>query len=85
MTINEINSLLFAKAGTKVKLTIFQGNREKEYKEYTLKSEPFTMYIMGLTPEQVKKSYNWDKAYYEPEFREQLGLPPEQREERKSN
>ncbi|MBD1804087.1 pentapeptide repeat-containing protein [Microcoleus sp. FACHB-SPT15] len=31
----------------------------------------------NLTPEQVKVAENWDKAIYDPDFREQLGLPPE--------
>jgi uncharacterized protein YjbI with pentapeptide repeats len=31
----------------------------------------------NIAPEQIKKAGNWDKAYYTPEFRKQLGLPPE--------
>ena len=30
---------------------------------------------------QVKKAKNWEKAYYDPEFREKLGLSPEQAED----
>jgi BTB/POZ domain-containing protein KCTD9 len=31
----------------------------------------------GLTPEQIKKAIYWQQACYDPEFRKQLGLPPE--------
>ncbi len=31
----------------------------------------------SLTPEQVQKAKNWEKAKYVEEFRAQLGLPPE--------
>lgn len=31
----------------------------------------------NLTPEQIKKAKNWQKACYDPEFRKKLGLPPE--------
>lgn len=30
-----------------------------------------------LTPERVKAAKNWDKAHYDVEFRQKLGLPPE--------
>ncbi len=33
--------------------------------------------LKGLAPEQIKKAKNWEKAKYDPEFRQQLGLPPE--------
>lgn len=33
----------------------------------------------NLTPEQIKKARNWKLAKYEPKFREQLGLSPEER------
>ncbi|MGB7378282.1 MAG: pentapeptide repeat-containing protein, partial [Rivularia sp. (in: cyanobacteria)] len=29
----------------------------------------------NITPKQIKKAKNWDKAIYSPEFRKQLGLP----------
>ncbi|MDJ0675141.1 MAG: pentapeptide repeat-containing protein [Calothrix sp. MO_167.B42] len=29
----------------------------------------------NLTPEQIKSGKNWEKAIYDPEFRQQLGLP----------
>lgn len=32
---------------------------------------------MNITPEQIKKAKNWEKAIYSPEFRKELGLPPE--------
>ncbi len=35
------------------------------------------MSVQGLTPEQVKEANNWEKADYDPEFRKQLGLPPQ--------
>ena len=31
-----------------------------------------------MLPEQIKRAKNWEKAYYDPEFREKLGLPPEE-------
>ncbi|GAB1544811.1 hypothetical protein NUACC21_74870 [Scytonema sp. NUACC21] len=34
----------------------------------------------NLTPEQVKKAENWEKAKYSEEFRAKLGLPPESSE-----
>ena len=33
--------------------------------------------VRGLTPEQVKKAVNWEKAYYDRHFRQQLGLAAE--------
>jgi uncharacterized protein YjbI with pentapeptide repeats len=38
-----------------------------------------------LTPEQVKSAKNWDKAHYDPTFREKLGLPPELPTNNKAN
>ncbi|HEY9829494.1 MAG TPA: pentapeptide repeat-containing protein [Stenomitos sp.] len=32
--------------------------------------------VKNLTPEQIKEARNWEKANYDPDFREQLGLPP---------
>lgn len=29
----------------------------------------------GITPEQVKKAKNWDKALYAPDFSKELGIP----------
>ncbi len=34
----------------------------------------------NLTPEQVKKAKNWEKAIYDKEFRKLLGLPPQSAE-----
>ncbi len=31
-------------------------------------------FVRGLTPSQVKKAKNWQKAKYDPEFRQELGL-----------
>ncbi|XWK86090.1 MAG: pentapeptide repeat-containing protein [Phormidium sp.] len=31
----------------------------------------------NLTPSQVKAARNWQKAYYDPKFRKELGLPPD--------
>lgn len=31
----------------------------------------------GLIPEQIKAAKNWQSACYDPDFRKQLGLPPE--------
>jgi Pentapeptide repeats (8 copies) len=36
----------------------------------------------GLTPEQVKQAKNWEKAFYDEEFCQELGLPPESKEHR---
>lgn len=33
---------------------------------------------LGLTPTQVKQALNWEHAYYDPEFAEQLGLSPQE-------
>ena len=35
------------------------------------------MSVQSLTPSQVKKAKNWQKAKYDLECREKLGLPPE--------
>ena len=32
----------------------------------------------NITPEQIKKAKNWEKAVYSPEFRKKLGLTPEE-------
>lgn len=32
---------------------------------------------IGINPNQVKAAENWEKAHYSPDFRQQLGLPPE--------
>ncbi len=77
----EINKLLFDKEGTEVTLTIQRYSRRKDY---VLVSDRFNM-SQGLTPEQVKKAKNWEKACYDLDFREQLGLPREQTEECKDN
>ncbi|RAM52597.1 MAG: hypothetical protein C6Y22_05280 [Hapalosiphonaceae cyanobacterium JJU2] len=37
--------------------------------------------VKNLTPEQVKAAQNWQQACYGLEFRETLGLPPENRKE----
>ncbi|MEM7556178.1 MAG: pentapeptide repeat-containing protein [Cyanobacteria bacterium P01_A01_bin.84] len=34
----------------------------------------------NITPEQIKQAKNWKKAIYSPEFRKELGLPPEKEE-----
>lgn len=31
----------------------------------------------NITPQQIKKSRNWKQACYDPDFRIELGLPPE--------
>ncbi len=86
MDIEVAHLLLFDKPGTKVTLTIKRGYGSNSLqKEYCLTSERFTMSVQGLTPEQVKPAGNWDRAYYEPEFRKQLGLPLESTEETESN
>jgi len=33
----------------------------------------------SLAPEQVKGALNWQEAYYSPDFRKELGLPPDNR------
>jgi hypothetical protein len=33
--------------------------------------------VKNLTPEQIKKAKNWEQARYDSDFRNQLGLPPE--------
>ncbi len=33
--------------------------------------------VKNLTPEQIKKAKNWEQAIYDSDFRNQLGLPPE--------
>lgn len=33
--------------------------------------------VLNLTVNQVKSAKNWELAIYEPNFRKQLGLPPE--------
>ncbi|BAY87930.1 pentapeptide repeat-containing protein (plasmid) [Calothrix parasitica NIES-267] len=38
----------------------------------------FTIETKNITPEQIKKAKNWEKAVYSPEFRKELGLPPEE-------
>ena len=32
----------------------------------------------GMVTKQIKEADNWEKAYYSPVFRQQLGLPPEE-------
>lgn len=32
---------------------------------------------IGLTPKQIQAAKGWEKAHYAPEFRKELGLPPE--------
>ena len=71
-------SLLFYEPGTKVTLTIERNNQEKDY---VLVSDRFTVSVRGLTPEQVKRAKNWEKACYDPDFRYQLGLSRAQTEE----
>ena len=72
MDIDEAKKLLFASAGSQVKLII---ERDDEEKEYSLNSDRFRMSVLGLTSEQVKGADNWQKADYDPEFRASLGLP----------
>lgn len=37
------------------------------------------------TADQIKLARNWEKAYYSPDFRKELGLPPEMSEAKKDN
>jgi hypothetical protein len=32
----------------------------------------------GIKPNQIQQAYCWQQAHYDPEFREELGLPPEE-------
>ncbi len=86
MDMEVVHLLLFDKPGTKVTLTIKQGlGSNSLQKEYCLTCERFMIPVQGLSPEQVKQANNWKKAHYEPEFRFQLGLPPESTEVTESN
>ncbi|MDJ0713899.1 MAG: pentapeptide repeat-containing protein [Prochloraceae cyanobacterium] len=78
INIDEANKLLFDKEGTEVTLTI---QRNDQQKDYVLVSDRFTISVQGLTPEQIKKAKNWEKAKYDPEFRQLL----ESTEETESN
>lgn len=40
--------------------------------------------VEDLTPEQIKAAKNWEKAYYNPEFRKLLGLPPDPAENQRA-
>lgn len=35
--------------------------------------------VLGLTKEQLQNTYGWEEADYDEDFRQQLGLPPEQK------
>jgi uncharacterized protein YjbI with pentapeptide repeats len=40
-------------------------------------SEVNFFYVKNLTPEQIKEAFGWEEASYDPDFRKQLGLPPQ--------
>ncbi|MDJ0717332.1 MAG: pentapeptide repeat-containing protein [Prochloraceae cyanobacterium] len=91
MDIEEVYRILFDKPDTKVTLTIKRYSLiigDFETKDYSLTSDWFVLHFQGLTPEQVKKAKNWQKAYWgppyrdDPEFRQKLGLPSKTTEQR---
>ena len=46
--------------------------------EEKIKGDLYEKYeAKNITPEQIKKAQNWEKAIYSPEFRKKLGLPPQ--------
>lgn len=67
-----IYHFLFAPAGTPIQFTI---RRSTIVINHNLTSENLTLSVIGITPKQIKEAKNWDKAYYDPQFRQQLGLP----------
>ena len=83
--LREIDKLLFDKPGTQVTLTIKPLLFFSKEKDYYLTSERFKMSVQGLTSEKIKKAKNWEQAYYDLEFRQQLGLSPESTEVTESN
>jgi uncharacterized protein YjbI with pentapeptide repeats len=45
--------------------------READFREH-----PYYGQVKNLTPQQIKEADNWEQAYYDPDFRKELGLPP---------
>ena len=80
INIDEADKLLFDEAGTKVTLTINTSDNHCD-----LENKEFTMPVQGLDPDEIKQAKNWEKAKYDPEFRQELGLPAEPTEETESN
>lgn len=60
-----------------VKANLEGANLNRANLEGANLEEAFLKGARNCTPDQIKSAENWEKAHYDRDFRQQLGLPPE--------